>query len=270
VSDIDVLELLGLARDIAAEAGALAADMRDRGVGVRATKSNELDIVTEADTAVEALIRGRLAASRPEDGVLGEESGAAEGTSGITWIVDPIDGTVNYLYGSPSYAVSIAATVMPADGRHLSLAGCVYAPALGYEYSAAVGHPARRNGNELHVNAGVPLSKALVSVGIPYDLEIRTRVLEDFASLAPRVRDLRLAGSAALDVCGVADGRTDAHAGRRLPIWDYAAAGLIAAQAGAAVRGPAGGPPSLDLLLVAEEALADALEPLLTNGGTHE
>ncbi|MFF1573950.1 inositol monophosphatase family protein [Leifsonia sp. NPDC058292] len=269
MSDVDVLELLGLAQGIAGEAAALAADMRAGGIKVQATKSNDLDIVTQADTAVEALIRRRLADARPDDGVLGEEGGEAEGISGVTWIVDPIDGTVNYLYGSPSYAVSIAATVKADNGRRVSLAGCVHAPMLGTVYTAAAGHPAHRNDQELHVNTDVPLHKALVSAGIPYDLEIRERVLRDFAALAPRIRDLRLVGSAALDVCGVAEGRTDAHAGRRLPIWDYAAAGLIAKQAGAVLRGARGGPPSLGLLLVADAPLADALEPLLNDEGTH-
>jgi myo-inositol-1(or 4)-monophosphatase len=268
VSSVDVLELLDLAREVAAEAAALAADMRSGDIQVRATKSNHLDIVTQADTAVEALIRNRIAAARSDDGVLGEETGEVAGVSGITWIVDPIDGTVNYLYGSPNYAVSIAATVERGDGRRTSLAACVHAPVLGNVYTAAVGHPAARNDEELHVNVGVPLHKALVSTGIPYDLEVRAQLLKDFGALVPRIRDLRLVGSAALDVCGVAEGRTDAHAGRRLPIWDYAAAGLIATQAGAVVRGARGGPPSLELLLVADAPLADALEPLLTDGGT--
>ncbi|MFF0225451.1 inositol monophosphatase family protein [Streptomyces sp. NPDC004629] len=268
MTDVDVLELLGLARETAAEAAALAADMRSGGIRVQRTKSNELDIVTQADNAVEALIRKRIAAARPADGMLGEESGESAGTSGITWIVDPIDGTVNYLYGSPSYAVSIAATTRGADGRLVALAGCVHAPALGSEYTAAAGHPAHRNGQELHVNVGVPLHEALVSTGSSYDRDLRARILADFAALAPKIRDLRLVGSAALDVCGVAEGRTDAHAGRRLPVWDYAAAALIAAQAGAVVRGARGGPPGLELLLVADAPLADALEPLLIDGGT--
>jgi myo-inositol-1(or 4)-monophosphatase len=109
-----------------------------------------------------------------------------------------------------------------------------------------------------------------VSTGIPYSLEARTQVLADVNSLVPRVRDLRLVGSAALDICGVADGRTDAHVGRRLPIWDYAAAGLIASQAGAVVRGAGHGTPSTDLVLVAEDQLADALDPLLDGGHGNE
>lgn len=266
MSEPDVLDLLGLARSIAAEAAVIAADMRAGGIRVRATKSNELDIVTQADTAVEELIRKRIFAARPHDGILGEEAGEEEGTSGITWVVDPIDGTVNYLYGSPNYSVSIAATTLTGGGRRMALAGVVNAPALGLVYSAALGHPAHRNGEELRINTGVPVHKALVSTGIPYSLEARTQVLADVNSLVPRVRDLRLVGSAALDVCGVADGRTDAHIGRRLPIWDYAAAGLIASQAGAVVRGIDHGAPSTDLVLVAESQLADALEPLLDGG----
>lgn len=263
MSEPDVLELLGLARSIATEAAIVAADMRSGGIRVRATKSNDLDIVTQADTAVEDLIRKRILAARPHDGILGEEAGEEEGTSGITWVVDPIDGTVNYLYGSPSYSVSIAATTLTGGGRRIALAGVVHAPALGVVYSAALGHAAHRNGEQLRVNVGVPVHKALVSTGIPYDLEARKQVLADVNSLVPRVRDLRLVGSAALDVCGVADGRTDAHVGRRLPIWDYAAAGLIASEAGAVVRGLGHAAPSLDLVLVAEAPLADALAPLL-------
>jgi myo-inositol-1(or 4)-monophosphatase len=266
MTDIDPIDLLFIARDIAEEAAALAADMRNRGVRVRSTKSNELDIVTQADTAVEALIRSRILAIRPSDGVLGEESGEETGSSDITWVVDPIDGTVNYLYGSSNYAVSIAATATTPERRRIALAGCVYAPALSLRYEAALGHPAYRNGEELGVNRGVPLHKALISFGIPYSLSARSQVLGDVTALTPQVRDLRLSGSAALDLCGVAEGRTDAHVGRQLPIWDYAAAGLIASQAGAVVRGLRGQSPSLDLVLVADPPLADAIEPLLTNG----
>lgn len=263
MTEPDVLELLAIARNIAAEAALLAADMRSGGIRVRATKSNDLDIVTQADTAVEELIRKRILAVRPEDGILGEESGDEPGTSGIAWIVDPIDGTVNYLYGSPNYAVSIAATTTTGGGRRITLAGVVHAPALRTVYSAALGHPAQRNGEDLRINVGVPVHKALVSFGVPYDLEAREQVLSDVNTLVPRVRDLRLVGSAALDICGVAEGRTDAHVGRRLPIWDYAAAGLIASQAGAVVRGSRGGTPSPELVLVAEAPLATSLDRLV-------
>lgn len=260
---IDALELLEVARAVAVEAGALAADMRSAGISVQSTKSNQLDIVTQADTAVEALIRERLTAARPADGFLGEETGEAAGASGITWIVDPIDGTVNYLYGSPYYAVSIAATVQEGNGRRTSVAGCVHAPALSATYAAASGHPARLDDRPVRANANIPLGKALVSTGIPYDLTERARVLETISALTPRIRDLRLVGAASLEICGVAEGRTDAHFQRGLPIWDYAAAALIAARAGADVRGGSGAPAGNELLLIAEQQLADELEPLL-------
>lgn len=263
MTNTDPLELLELAREVAAEAGALAASMRSAGISVETTKSSQLDIVTQADTAVETLILDRLRASRPDDGFFGEEGGVRAGSSDITWIVDPIDGTVNYLYGSPYYAVSIAATVLEADGTHTSIAACVYAPALGSEYTAAAQHPARLNGVELRINRGVPLDRALVSTGMPYDLAKRPRVLKDITELTTRVRDFRLVGAAALEICGVAEGRTDAHFQRGLPIWDYAAATLIAERAGAAVRGTKDAPASADLLVIGDVPLVDALTPHL-------
>ncbi|MFJ2967548.1 inositol monophosphatase family protein [Streptomyces collinus] len=263
MTNTDPLELLDIARSIAAEAGTLAAAMRSDGISVEATKSSQLDIVTQADTAVEALIREKLTAARPHDGFFGEETGEVRGSSGITWIVDPIDGTVNYLYGSSYYAVSIAATVQDDAGVRTSVAGCVYAPALSAEYTAAVGHPAHLNNIPLHVNQKVPLEKALVSTGIPYDLTKRARVLKDINHLTPLIRDFRLVGAAALEIVGVAEGRTDGHFQRGLPIWDYAAATLIAAQAGADVRGTDSPAPTAELLVIADPPLADSLEPLL-------
>jgi myo-inositol-1(or 4)-monophosphatase len=263
MTNTDPLELLELARQVAAEAGALAASMRLAGISVETTKSSQLDIVTQADTAVEALILDRLRASRPDDGFFGEEGGVRAGSGEITWIVDPIDGTVNYLYGSPYYAVSIAATVLDTDGTHTSIAACVYAPALGSEYTAAVGHPARLNGAELRINRGVPLDRALVSTGMPYDLAQRPRVLKDITELTTRVRDFRLVGAAALEICGVAEGRTDGHFQRGLPIWDYAAATLIAERAGATVTGTKDAPTSTELMIIGDAPLVDALAPHL-------
>ena len=262
---IPPLELLEIARHVAAEAGDLAATMRSAGVSVRATKSSQIDIVTQADIAVEALIRERLTTARPHDGILGEEGGEVPGRSDITWVVDPIDGTVNYLYGSPYYAVSIAATVRNDNARRTSVAGCVYAPALAAEYTAAAGHSAQLNGKLLQVNENVSLEMSLVSTAIPVDLAQRDRALQDISALTPRIRDFRLVGAASLEICGTAEGRTDAHMQRDLPIWDYAAASLIAAQAGADVRmrGGANRDARLELLLIAHPQLADALDPLL-------
>ncbi|MBF4574518.1 inositol monophosphatase [Herbiconiux sp. VKM Ac-1786] len=257
------LELLDIARAVAREAGALAATMRSAGISVASTKSSQLDIVTQADTAVETLIRERLLEARPGDAILGEEGGEIGAGSEITWIVDPIDGTVNYLYGSTYYAVSIAATISDEQGDRTSIAGCVFAPALALEYTAAVGEPARLNGDVLQVNTGVPLDKALVSTGIPYDLSKRPRVLQDVTTLMPLIRDFRLVGAAALEICGVAEGRTDGHFQRGLPIWDYAAATLIARQAGAQIRITQTDSASAELLIVASPELADELHPHL-------
>jgi myo-inositol-1(or 4)-monophosphatase len=238
--------------------------MRRDGISVQSTKSNQLDIVTHADTTVEALIRQRLKSTRPDDGFLGEESGPDQGTSGITWVVDPIDGTVNYLYGSPYYATSIAATVLEPDGLRTAIAGCVYAPALNAEYTAAIGQPALLNNTKIVVNEDVPLDRALVSTSFTYDVANRERQTPTVSALASRIRDFRLTGAAALDICAVAEGRVDAHFAGGLPIWDYAAAALIATQAGAVVGGGANdAPPSSNLVLVANAQLADALYPFI-------
>lgn len=270
VTAADALELVALARAVAAEAGALAVAMRGDGVGVAAVKSNRLDIVTRADTAVEQLIRDRLTAARPHDGILGEEGGEDGGTSGVTWVVDPIDGTVNYLYDSMYYAVCIAATVRGTDGARVPVAACVLAPALGVEYSAAAGHSAHRNGRELRVNQGVPLSMALLSTGFPYDLAARAAVVDDITTLMPCVRDLRIVGAAALEICGVAEGRTDAHLQRGLHIWDWAAASLIAARAGADVRVAARRDGFAEHLVVAEPRRGAAITAVLGMEGTSE
>lgn len=258
--NIDAMELLEIASAVAVEAGALAANMQGAGVSVASTKSNQLDIVTQADTAVEGLIRELLRAARPNDGFFGEEGGETPGSTAITWIVDPIDGTVNYLYGSFYYAVSIAAMKVDMTGRRTAVAGVVHAPGLQATYSAAVGHPAHLNGVPLHVNTGVHLSRALVSTGIPYNTAIRQKVLDDIDILTPRIRDFRLVGAAALEICGVAEGRTDAHVQRALPIWDYAAANLIATQAGATVWGVNDRETKTELLVVADRDLGDEID----------
>lgn len=260
LTDIDPLGLLAIASAIAVEAGALAASMRTAGIDVASTKSSQLDIVTQADTAVEQLIRDRLRAECPGDGFFGEEGGESPGSSGITWIVDPIDGTVNYLYGSFYYAVSIAALKVDDTGRRTAVAGVVHAPALHATYSAAAGHPAHLNGVPIHVNTDVPLERALVSTGIPYNLALRAKVLEDIDILTPHIRDFRLVGAAALEICGVAEGRTDAHIQRSLPIWDYAAANLIATQAGATVCGVNARATKTDLLVIADRELGNAID----------
>jgi myo-inositol-1(or 4)-monophosphatase len=233
------------------------------------TKSTPLDVVTAADTAVEALIRERLAQLRPGERVVGEEGGGAAATGEVTWVVDPIDGTVNFLYGLPWYAVSLAAT---RDG--VGLAGAVAEPADGRVWSAARGAGATCDGRPLHAAAATDLAFALVGTGYAYALPRRARQAGLVAGLLPRVRDVRCLGSAALETCSVAAGLLDAYVEHGTNWWDWAAAALIAAEAGAVVRTPP--PPGRatpddglgpDTLLVAAPGVADDLAALLRELG---
>ena len=224
-------DLLDLAVDTAREAARLVVGMRERGVDVSGTKSSPIDVVTEADTACEELIRQRLLGARPSDGFLGEEGDDVAGTSGIRWIVDPIDGTVNYLYGIPQYAVSIAA----ARGDEV-VAGVVLSPVSGLEYAATLGAGATCNGRPIEVRRPPGLEQSLVGTGFGYETEVRTRGAQAVARMLPRVRDIRRQGSCALDLCAVASGQLDAYVEEGPHIWDYAAGGLIAIEAGAALE----------------------------------
>jgi myo-inositol-1(or 4)-monophosphatase len=226
-------DLLALAVTTAREAGTLVATMRARGVDVADTKSSPIDIVTEADRVCEELIRERLLGARPGDAFIGEESVGEEGDdvssgSGVTWIVDPIDGTVNYLYGLPHYAVSIAAS---RAGQ--VLAGVVRSPVPGDEYAATLGGGATRNGVPLRVRSNPPLDEALIATGFSYESAIRARQARAVARMLPQVRDIRRQGSCALDLCAVASGQSDGYVEEGSHIWDHAAGGLIAAEAGA-------------------------------------
>ncbi|MEP6482504.1 MAG: inositol monophosphatase family protein [Rhodoglobus sp.] len=267
-------ELLDLARTIAIEAGELAAQRRREGVEVAATKSTIVDVVTEADREVERLIRDRINSARPDDAILGEEDGSASGTSGLTWVVDPIDGTVNYLYGIPHYAVSIA--VVEGDGDPLTwngLVGCVLNPAIGELYTGARAEGAflsTRGGNNdaIHVADPVSLELALINTGFAYAAETRGKQGEVVTRMLPMVRDIRRFGTASLDLCMVANGRTNAYFERTLSPWDHAAGAIIAREAGAIVKGLGDAAPSRDFILAAEPALAARLEPLLIQLGT--
>ena len=239
--------LLRIAMDAAGEAGRLLASWRGHErPEVIDTKSSPTDVVTEMDRRSEALITERIRAVRPDDTVLGEEGGQSEGGHGhparVRWVVDPLDGTVNYLYGLPDWAVSIAAEV---DGT--VLAGVVAVPRLGETFTAVAGQGAwlRRasdpaNAIRLHCTTGVPLSRALVGTGFAYDPGVRRVQGEVVAALLPHVRDIRRAGAASVDFCSVAAGRLDAYFERGLHYWDYAAGGLIAREAGAVVGGLSG------------------------------
>ncbi|WP_435742912.1 inositol monophosphatase family protein [Microbacterium sp. PMB16] len=229
------LELRDLATEIAREAGELAHRRRREGVHLAATKTTLADIVTDADREVEALIRARIAEVRPDDGFLGEESEADVGVSGITWVVDPIDGTVNYAYGMPAYNVSIAAVRGTPDPQSWeALAGVVHAPALGEIFTAAQGHGAWSGETRLAVTTDTPAG-ALLATGFGYDPSTHDGDLATVRRVMPMARDLRRSGSAALDLAYVAAGRLDGYYERGLKPWDFAAGALLVEEAGGLV-----------------------------------
>ncbi|MCV7348365.1 inositol monophosphatase family protein [Mycolicibacterium rhodesiae] len=269
-------ELRALAEQLAAEAAAFVrrrrAEVFGDGHGSIAahsvqTKSTPTDPVTIVDTETELLLRDRLGALRPDDVILGEEGGgpAAGADGAVCWVLDPIDGTVNFMYGIPAYGISIAAQI---DG--VSVAGAVADVAGGEVYSAAVGHGAHvsRDGQRLQLRAGpvTDLSMALVGTGFGYAPQRRAEQSALLAQLLPLVRDVRRIGSASLDLCMVAAGRLDAHYEHGLHVWDWAAGALIAAEAGAVVALPQ---PDEDgaLLVVAAPGIASALTDALAGFG---
>lgn len=257
-------ELLDIAREVALTAGTLVRRRRAEGVEVAASKSSPEDIVTYADRESEVLIRSLLAKARPGDGFFGEESDADAGTSGLTWVVDPIDGTVNFLYGIPHYAVSIAVVEGdpdPASWR--ALAGAVVNPASGEMFTATDGGGAFLGEQPIRVAPAVALSQALVGTGFSYSAEKRLTQAAIVARLIGRVRDIRRMGTASLDLCSVACGRLDAYYERGLKPWDHAAGALVAREAGAAVHGLRGEPATAEFLLAAEPAVATELERAL-------
>ena len=254
-------QLLELARSVAAEAGLLH-DRRPAGrPAVLTTKSSPTDVVTAMDRAAEALIRTRILAERPGDAILGEEGGES-GHGRIRWIVDPLDGTVNYLYGLPDWSVSVAVEVSGTV-----LAGVVVVPPRGEEFCAMLGAGAWlwSGGGPpaaLRCNAGVPLGQALVATGFGYESGRREVQGEVVAAVLPRVRDIRRGGSAAVDLCSLAAGRVDGYFERGVNYWDIAAGGLIATEAGARVAGLAR-PASPSMTVAAGPGLFGALHDLL-------
>jgi myo-inositol-1(or 4)-monophosphatase len=220
-------ELLRLAEDIAREAGSQLREAFDRGDLAVSAKSSPTDMVSEADEAAETLIRGRLADARPQDGILGEEEGDTPGTSGVRWIVDPLDGTTNFLFGVPQWAVSVA-----CEDEQGPLAGTVYDPMRDELWSAERDGRPTCNGTPVSGSRQDDLAQALVATGFGYDAEVRARQGELVAALLPRVRDVRRLGAAALDLAWVAAGRMDAFYERGIKAWDRAAGELLCTQAG--------------------------------------
>lgn len=226
----DPQELLELASDIAVQAGELLAERQPQVRDFVGTKSSPTDMVTEVDRESERMIADLILAIRPFDAILGEEGTSHEGRSGVRWVVDPLDGTTNFLYGFPMYAVSIA---VEAEGK--TLAGVVFNAATNELFAAAAGLGATLNGDLIHVSTEQELSRALVATGFGYDPTRRKQQGEILARLVGRVRDVRRAGSAALDLCYVACGRVDAYYEQGLNHWDWGAGELIVREAGGEV-----------------------------------
>jgi myo-inositol-1(or 4)-monophosphatase len=192
-----------------------------------AAKSSPTDPVSDADRDAERTIRDMLATERPEDGLVGEEGSRTEGGNGRTWIVDPLDGTVNFLYGLRTWAVSIALE----DSEGITV-GVVFNPVDAECFSARRGEGAELNGRPIHVTECPSLDRAMVATGFSYEAERRAEQAELLVRLLPRVRDIRRAGAAALDLAYVAAGRVDAFYERGLKRWDEAAGRLLVAEAG--------------------------------------
>lgn len=254
MTDIRPQELLDLALAAATRAGEMLVHDRPDDLGVAATKSSSFDVVTEMDTTAERMIIDDLLGARPDDGLLGEEGGERLGRSGVRWVIDPIDGTVNYLYRIPAWSVSIAAEV---DG--VTVAGVVHAPALGETFVATRGGGAYRRAADgerrLDALPAVPLSDALVATGFGYLRERRRLQGLVAGRLLGLVRDIRRPGSAALDLCGVACGRTHAYYEQGINAWDMAAGGLVATEAGARIGGLGGAPASVAMTVASRDPL---------------
>jgi myo-inositol-1(or 4)-monophosphatase len=255
--------------DLAAAAARLGGDLLLKGQPTAEqvdAKSSPTDVVTQMDTASERAIVSQLLAARPDDAVLGEEAGHRGGSSGIRWVIDPLDGTVNYLYGLPLWAVSVA-----AEGPEGVVAGAVAVPALGTMYTATRGggaHAVTAAGRRrMAVRSCSDASQALVATGFGYRPQRRAAQGAALARVISDIRDVRRCGAAALDLCWLAAGCYDAYFERGLQPWDTAAGVLIAREAGAVVTGADGGEPDSEFLLAAAPGVHAALEALLLRAG---
>jgi myo-inositol-1(or 4)-monophosphatase len=247
-------ELRALAERVAREAGAqLLESFGGPAVEVE-SKSTPTDLVSAADKAAEELIHARIAAERPDDGFLGEEGADEHGSSGLRWVVDPLDGTANFLFGIPQWAVSIA--VEDADGV---VAGVVFDPPRGELWAAERDGPATLDGVPVRGSERAELATALIATGFGYDAEVRRAQAATIAALLPDVRDVRRIGAAALDLAWCAAGRFDAYYERGVKHWDVAAGGLLCERAGLVVEALPGTPPQDGGMLVAPPGLIDAL-----------
>lgn len=253
-------QLRQLACDLATRAGALILDGRRSGVGNVDTKSTATDMVTMYDRASEDLIVSALREHRGADGIIGEEGTAVSGTSGIDWLIDPIDGTTNFFYGLPGYAVSIGAR----DGEG-PLAGAVFVPATNELFSAARGEGASLNNTPITCSTTTSLSQALLATGFSYQPELRRGHMRRLQYMIGEVRDIRRFGAAAVDLCNVAAGRVDAYFEEHLAPWDLAAGELIAREAGCLSGDLSGASVRPGQVLVANPALFEPLRALINH-----
>lgn len=249
--------VLEVAMDAARRGSAVLLEHRRRGLSGVLTKTTNTDLVSDADRAAERLIVEVIAAAFPDDAIVGEEGASAPGTSGRRWIIDPLDGTTNFVYGFDAFCVSIG-----VEDERGPLAACVHDPIRQETFSAARGAGARMNGAAVEPAATDELGKALVGTGFSYRADQREWQARVVSHLLPRVRDIRRVGSAALDLCWVAAGRLDAHVERGLAPWDHAAGALIAQEAGAAVRRPEADD-QWGLVMAATPAVAEELFALV-------
>ena len=251
-------ELLAVARPIAVEVGErLLASFDGDGPTVD-HKSTETDLVTDLDLWSEAFITERLLAARPDDTVMGEEGAAVAGTSEVTWWVDPIDGTVNFVHGMPGFNISIAAVV---DDR--PVAGVVVSPLHHDVFEAHIGGGAFRNGQAVRCAQPASLAQSVIGTGFSYEAPRRLRQAEILAALIGDIADIRRIGGSAVDLCSVACGRLDGYWEVGLHRWDHSAGELIAREAGARVEGVAGGVPGEELVVAAPPVIFDDLMALL-------
>lgn len=258
--------LMDVARTLAVEAQRLVAAGR-REARVQHTKSSEVDVVTQMDLAAERLLRERIAELRPGDGVLGEEGASVPSSTGITWVVDPIDGTVNYLYGIPHWSVSVAAVSGEPDPHRWTLEAGAVVDATGGVWTAARGEGAWRDGARLERSGGPALAGSLVATGFQYTAAQRELQGALVARLLPQIRDIRRLGSASIDLCHAAAGLVDAYYEHGLKPWDFAAGALVAREAGLRVAGLHGGPADGRLTVVAAPEAWDALHDALVAAG---
>ncbi len=271
----ELAALEALCIELATTAGRFIRDERPDRLGVADTKSTDTDVVTVMDRRSEELLHRLILEARPDDGILGEEGADVTGSSGLTWVIDPIDGTVNYLYDIPAYAVSVAVVVGDAsgEGTWTPLAGAVSDPSLRLVHHARRGagawtRPESRGESSpprrLAVSKEDRLGRSLVATGFGYAAEVRARQAEVLTRVLPQVRDIRRIGSAALDLVRVAEGSVDAYAESGLNAWDLAAGWLIVEEAGGVVVGRAGAP-GKDLTVASGPALVEPVRRLFVS-----